>query len=79
VIWNTIVQGCTYLGAVGTSVFFTGEILPEGEFFFTSGLSLAKFGSKKNIIVAKNLFILTIFHPFEPIFIHFQGFHPTSG
>jgi hypothetical protein len=47
--------------------------------FFTSDLFLAKFGLKKNIIVAKKSSILTIFHPFEPIFIHFQGFHPTSG
>jgi hypothetical protein len=52
--------------------------LPEGEFF----IPLAYFWQnldQKNIRVAKKSSILTFSHPFEPIFIHFQGFHPTSG
>jgi hypothetical protein len=52
--------------------------LPEGEFFYLWPI-FGKIWTQKNILVAKNSSILTIFHPFEPIFIHFQGFHPTSG
>jgi hypothetical protein len=57
---------------VVTSVFFTGEILPEGEYF----LPLAYFWQNLD---PKKTFLLPKIHPFEPIFIHFQGFHPTSG
>jgi hypothetical protein len=39
-----------------TSVFFTGEISPEGD-FFPSGLFLAKFGPKKTFLSPK-------IHPF---------------
>jgi hypothetical protein len=52
-------------------VFFLLAKFRQKANFFTSGLFLAKFGPKKNIIVAKNSSILTIFHPFEHIFIHF--------
>jgi hypothetical protein len=59
--------------------FFYWRNFAKRRFFFTSSLFMAKFEPKKNILVAKNSSILTIRHPFEPIFIRFQGFHPTSG
>jgi hypothetical protein len=49
--------------------FFYWRNFGRRRIFFTCGLFLAKFGPKKNILVAKNSSILTIFHPFEPIFI----------
>jgi hypothetical protein len=57
----------------GNQRFFYWRNFARRRIFFTSGLFLAKFGPQKNILVAKNSSILTIFHPFEPIF------YPLSG
>jgi hypothetical protein len=76
----------------GQCFFFTGKISPEGDFFLPLAYFWRNLDSKKTflspkihschqkyILVAKNSSVLTIRHPFEPIFIHFQDFHPTSG
>jgi hypothetical protein len=62
-------------GSPLTSVFFTGEISPNGDFFFKNA-NFGDFFSKTHFLIAKNFFqfdpfssYLTIFHPFEQIFI----------
>ena len=51
--------------------YFYWQNFAKKRIFFTSDLFLARFGLKKNILVAKNSSILTIFIHITPIFIHF--------
>jgi hypothetical protein len=56
----------------------TGEISLEGDFFLPMVYFWQNFDPKKHYCRQKFKHF-DLFHPFEPIFIHFQGFHPTSG
>jgi hypothetical protein len=51
------------------NVSFIGKILPDDE-FFSRILNFGKKSSPKVFLIAKISSNLTIFHPFEQIFIH---------
>jgi hypothetical protein len=60
--------------------FFYWRNFARRRIFFTSGLFLAKFGPKKNIIVAKNSSIFTFFIHLNPFSSTFRAFiqHPDE-
>jgi hypothetical protein len=73
-VWNEHI----HMG--GKQRFFYWRNFARRQFFFTSGLFLAKFGPKKNILVAKNSSILTIFIHLNPFSSTFRAFiqHPDE-